>query len=96
MRRSIISLGDALRVCADLRPEDEETRQALRDLLGMEAETNTRAPVNLGAWLPSSSKNLMTSQRKATMEKERLEVAPPEKEIRFRSSIVIAFRRPDR
>ena len=69
MRGWIISLGDALRVCADLRPEDED-RPALRNLLGMEAETNTRAPVNLGAWLPSSSKNLMTRQRKATMEKE--------------------------
>jgi hypothetical protein len=79
VRRSIISLGDALRVCADLRPEDEETRHALRDLLGVEAEATTPAPVNLGAWLPSSSHNLMTSQHKTTMEKERLEVAPPEK-----------------
>jgi hypothetical protein len=45
----------------------------------MEAEATTPAPVNLGAWLPSSSQNLMTSQRKATLEKERREVAPPEK-----------------
>jgi hypothetical protein len=77
--RSIISLGDALRVCADLRPEDEEARQALRDLLGVESDTTIPAPASLGAWLPSSSHNLMTSQRKATAEKEGLEVTPPEK-----------------
>ncbi len=77
MKRSIISLGDALRVCADLQPEDEETRQALRQLLGFEVETTTPSSINLGAWLPSSSHNLMTSQRKATTEKERLDVAAP-------------------
>jgi len=74
VKRSIISLGDALRVCADLQPEDEETRQALRDLLGLEVETTTPSSINLGAWLPSSSHNLSTSQRKATTEKERLEL----------------------
>jgi hypothetical protein len=82
MSRSIISLGDALRVCADLRPEDEEARQALRELLGVETDGGTTPPpANLGAWLPSSSQNLMTSQRKATMEKEHLELAPPEKQF---------------
>jgi hypothetical protein len=70
-----------LRVCADLQPEDDEARQALRDLLGVETDaTATPPPANLGAWLPSSSHNLMTSQRKATME-ERLDVATPEKQF---------------
>ena len=79
MRRPIISLGDALRVCADLQPEDDEARQALRDLLGLETDAApTPAATSLGAWLPSSSHNLMTTQRKATME-ERLDVTPPEK-----------------
>jgi hypothetical protein len=75
VKRSIVSLGDALRVCADLRPEDEEARQALRDLLGLEVEISTPSSINLGPWLPSSSHDLMTSQRKATTEKEGLEVA---------------------
>lgn len=79
MKRTIISLGDVLRVCADLEPGDEETRQALRELLGLEVETTTPSPINLGAWLPSSSHNLMTSQRKATTEKERLDVATQDK-----------------
>lgn len=78
MRRSIISLADALRAAADLQPADEAASQAVRALLGLEpVPERSSAPASLGAWMPSSSHNVMASQRKSHTSAQAFVVAKP-------------------
>lgn len=76
MRRSIISLGDALRVCTDLRPEDDAARLALRELLGLQALRDGPVQTKLGAWMATSGLDVMVAQRKAAAAQQRRDWPP--------------------
>lgn len=66
VKRPFISLSDALRAAAALDPRDDETRDAIIHLLGLEAVAIAMSP-SIGAWKPSSSQNVSTAKRHAAM-----------------------------
>ena len=62
MRRGLISLGDAVRATAALRPDADAADEMLR-MLGLErAEARHEAPL-LGVWKASSTANVLAAQR---------------------------------
>ncbi len=64
MTRPLISLGDALRACHHLEPQDEETADAILGLLRLRAGEATPAPSGVGAWQPSSTESVASTRRR--------------------------------
>jgi hypothetical protein len=54
-RRPVISIGDAIRAMADLQPADEDTRAAIREMLGLEQAQDAPAQPDVGVWTRSES-----------------------------------------
>jgi hypothetical protein len=65
MRKGFISLGDALRAAADLKPGDAETRSLMLEMLGLEERGVAPAQRTIGAWKPSSTESLMAAHRRS-------------------------------
>ncbi len=67
MRRPLISLGDALRACFHLEPQDRETAEEIRKLLRLDSAGGTPAPSGVGAWQPSSTETVASTHRRQSV-----------------------------
>jgi hypothetical protein len=54
-RRGPVSLGDVIRAARSLEPRDTETRDAIREMLGVEGLEADPAQPAIGPWMPSAS-----------------------------------------
>jgi len=58
VKRSLISLADALRALCDLAPGDDEARDAILRMLGFGDQSVTHVARTIGAWQPSSTESM--------------------------------------
>lgn len=63
MKRTPISIGDVIRAVKELEPGDDETRDAIRRLLGIQAPKVVPAQPTAGAWKPTSKWSGATVER---------------------------------
>lgn len=82
MKRSFISISDALRAAENLKPEDAEARNTILQLLGLEAVILEASPRSIGAWKPSSSQNVATARRREAMARGPIQATAPSTERR--------------
>lgn len=64
VKRSLISMGDALLAIGQLGPRDAAARNAILEMLGLVGSPDVPVPRALGPWQPSSSETVAIAQRR--------------------------------